>query len=171
MPNATEEVNEQDWAETGSDAIRPLEADVLSSFRLTLHVLFWAALAYVKVGGGEVYVLCRSQAWEIISNTRFIWNVQPKRKKRQHVRCFLSQQPPLSSLKSFLFLFSPVFQIFTQSIFTCIWRDRTWRAALLHIHHAVYWLFSLPLLPNFTQVTHTHTHLSVFKAHKLGCLI
>lgn len=64
--------------------------------------LFWAALAYVKVGGGEVYARCRSQAWEITSSTRHRWNVRPERKKR---RRFLNHQPTaltLLSRKSFL---------------------------------------------------------------------
>lgn len=59
-------------------------------------VLFRAAVAYVKVGGGELYELCRSQAWEIKSNMRPRWNVRPEREKRWRMCCFLSHQPPLS---------------------------------------------------------------------------
>lgn len=121
-------------------------------------VLFWAALAYVQVGGGEVYELCRSQAWEIMSNTQLRWSVRPERKKRRRVRRFPERSATsLMLFKSFLLLSSSVFQILTQSIFYWVWRDRTRRAAFVLVHHAVYLLFLLPLLPNFTQVTHTHT--------------
>lgn len=133
-------------------------------------VLFWAALAYVEVGGGEVYARCRSQAWEITSSTQHKWNVRPERKKRRHVCRFLNHQPLLSHCcPAFLLLFSSVFKILTWSIFYWMWRNRTQHAALLRVHHAVCLLIFAPLLPNFTQVT--HTHLSVFKAHKPSCLI
>lgn len=72
------------------------------------------------------------------------------------------------SFKSFLLLFSSVFQILTQSIFYWVWRDRSRRAALLRIHHAVYLFIFISSPAKF----HTgNTHLRVFKAHKLGCLI
>lgn len=68
-------------------------------------VLFWAALAYVKVGGGEVYELCRSQAWEIMSNTLLRWSLRPERKKRRRVRRFPERSATsLMLFKSFLLI-------------------------------------------------------------------